>query len=267
MKQEFDINVDKLLKWISALYILATVGGAIYISCYYWVFNINIFQYIQVGEVILQFVHAIPFLLFHILLIAAIFLMFKNRLEKFHVEVDKIEALKVQSNQYSDQLYKLRRQWKRVFMYGSIVTGIILVLLIYYLLARKFSIDFWGLLFGYMIVAIIVTSLVLAPEKWFYKKFKIVLGFRTRLYSAFLILYFWSVIYFALFVAFSYRTKELYTPSKEVEFFYDSQKVNTSDSVIFVGMTLNYIFLYNRVNKVTSVFEKEIVKGFRIKDM
>ena len=262
MNQESNVNVDALLKWISALYILLTVGGTVYLYMYYWLFKINIFQYIAIGEVILLFIEMIPLLIVTVILNILAYVVFMRKSMDIQ---DLLEELRVL--QKGTKEYEIKRKTLLQLIRRSVQTLLVLLPILIIsgsFLPNEFNRDYSKIANILMISlpVFLFFTITYIPNLWLQRMFKITLSRKKRFYFLGLILYFTAVANFSFEngeKVISYNRKK---PDAKYEFIYKDQKVVTDDSLAFIGRTHNYIFLYDRTKKATRVFEKEEVKDF-----
>ncbi|MFN4313915.1 MAG: hypothetical protein ACK4E0_06470 [Chitinophagaceae bacterium] len=229
---------------------------------FYRFFNINIFQYIEIGEVILQFINVLAVLAVVVVYNAGYLFLLSRYLRKVNSSYKTIMELPKDSEEYRHAITDLKRRRDRSAKLLPVVfpvSAILIIIIIYDLF--QFPFGFFKALIGLSSVGF-VFFVFFIDRWWLGRVFGFMFSPQHRLVWANAMLFICLVLVRAVdHIQLVYDNKG--RSAKTIyEFNYKAEKVVTNDSLAFLGRTHNYIFLYDRTKKATKVLEREEVTDF-----
>ncbi len=242
--------VDKLSKYVSLFGVLLLIGAIWFEYLFYNAVGIDIFSYISFSEIISLFLSAIPLLL---LICATVSFYIVFLIMVFEKRINKIANI----NQYSIEEQK---KIKLKTFKSSALIGLICMILYFgpFMLPIRFSIRKFVVSEVYFFLRVIITfvfiSWSMAPflgTKFELKKINIYI-------IAFVLIFFCSIYYTASHKLWSVKNNPSAYFSSSTLILKDSTIINTSDSLILVGKTNNYVFLYKFTSPIDFSYTKVI---------
>ena len=225
-------------------------------------FNINIFQYIDIGEVILQFIDAIPLLIFSLIVNAIMYIFSIRQTTKIDQLIVELKGLKKGASDFEVKRKKLMRMaWMYLRMALFLIPLVILVVLYVFSSDDNQYFSFSRSLIIF-VPAILFLVTINVSNDWLKRKLGFTLSYLARYCFFGLVLYFGAVVNMSFSNGLKIKNDKESNSESIYEFNYKEQKVVTNDSLAFIGRTHNYIFLYDRTKKATKVLEREDVTDF-----
>lgn len=237
--------MKKVLEYSGLIYASLIFFGYSYFDFYYDFFNVDIYSYLTISEVLLPFLSNISSL---IILVVVFFVFYIFPMISFNSIISTVSI---------DRFINKKKYGKLVFY----VTGFILTVAsaVYSLFQLKSSIKESpnyiesGLDFGYIIIPIII---VVISSLLYYslKRFGILIKSNWYNYSVLLILAY-IMIFFHAYADYSKKINKINV--KTVCFSYCGEKLKTDQNLIFIGETNDYIFLNSLSNNSIHIFERD----------
>ncbi|WP_029271685.1 hypothetical protein [Flavobacterium sp. KJJ] len=242
-------KLEDLIKFFPLIFILLTTLGYIHLQSYYYFFDIEIINYLDVSEIVLLFFDKSILLIAGILIIIPISYILDNKLSQSNnQETIQRPETKINSDKY------LKRM-------GYFIVFIMIVRLALNVISGNYI----SLVFtiGFIICLFIFFLL----EKYLFKiliqKFSVF--FFLSLFASFAMLLLASLLTISNIVEKGYNIRYNNEIIKEVSFSYNNKIIQTSKELIYIGETKKNIFLFNPKKNETMIFKMENIDNFRIK--
>lgn len=231
--------MDKILKYTTLIYALLVFLGCASQFFFYSKFNVNIIGYLNFNDAILSFLPTIISLLVLFFLACFIFYFYKLWI---HEKIKKLPRKKQ----------------------GLIFLTVFLFLLIFpcaLLLPFNFSLH---KIVMYYVFLVLPTFIYLLDD--FFKK--------INLYNKIVWKYIFIIFILAILMVLSIQYATLKaddlikerTINENTSFIYEGQTIETNEDLILIGSTSDHIFLYDKVKRETSVYEKSNVRFLKFKN-
>lgn len=282
--------IKTLLPFGSAILIFL---GFYNLQCYYWWFDINIYNYVDTGELILLFTSII----FQLLFLGVTFILYFYLTSLWHKlsYLDKRQRHVLQDGlikhkhprkiDFFDKLWLFALSFISFFMY---IIGVLLIvfLLMVFLIVILVQVDndkvimdnlkdnwklFILIFFSWVGMKLLSQNLFKnrkifflrnSFKFWFYEKFSMKLS-KTFVVSYkiffYLLLFFWVTNRFKAFHVLSKKGRT------DITFIYNNQTFSTNDSTVFVGETKDYIFFRNTKTSANLIFERSRIMSLTLK--
>ena len=231
---------DKLPKYVAALFSFGTFIGIIYNYIFYSIFNVNYFAFSDLSEILSSFLPSTALLV--VFLVGPIGYMSGLITAGYAIENNK-----------KPPAFLAKRYVANIILY---IIGIIVALLLF---ANLFINSPLYLTFiGTTILSAIVSTFTII-QKWKYNfipYYKLFIG--NVVFITLVVTLILPKIEIRYFILGSHPT--------QIEIVFKDSTVLKSDSVHFyVNQTKNYLFMYNKSTKITSIFKTEDIKRYEIK--
>lgn len=240
-------KLEDLIKFFPLIFILLTTLGYIHLQSYYYFFDIEILNYLDVSEIVLLFFDKSILLIAGILIVIAISYILDDKLSQ---ETDK-EKTKVKIN--TDKHLKKMGYFLVFIMIVRITLNIILGNYISFV----FTIGF--------VICLLIFFLF---EKYLFKILikKFSAFFFLSLFTSLAMLLLVSLLTISTIIEKGYDIRYNHKIIKEVCFTYNDKTIQTSKELIYIGETKKNIFFFNSKKKETIIFKMENIDNFKIKN-
>jgi hypothetical protein len=250
-----ETKLDLIIKSFPLIFVILTAIGYINIQSYYYFFDIEIINYLEISEIPLLFFNK-SILIILLLISLIIFVYFID--DKISQEVNDDEKdLQV--------LEKKTEKFKKTLFKGG---WFLISIIIFFIMIDLFFANYIGLVFlvGYLLLIIIHIII----EKTLLRSL-----IRKDNSSSLLIIYFGflTVMFFNLFtisnsIEKGYKLKYQDTQSKIICFVYDGKIINTNKRILYIGETKKFLFLFDKLKEETLIFKTEEINDlkFRLKN-
>lgn len=273
-------QIEKILKLIPIISGFVTILGYINLNIYYSFFGIKIVNYIDFSEILILFFDEALLLLF--LLITALLISFfldKNELklngnelkkdkkmypkEDILQELEDLKIRKIELNKnFKTRITELKKKTKSFDIWATIIIGLLTLISITIDLISK---SYINLVFTISFLIFLILSLLIVKPFISYcveKKISVFLTFSILSCSYITLYIMLSTISDSIKIG--YNKKYSTTESKELSFNYNSHKIKTTESIIYIGETKSNLFLYDRINNETLFFKRNDLENFKI---
>jgi hypothetical protein len=240
-----------LINFFPLIFIILSTLGYINLQAYYYFFNIEILNYLELSEIILLFFNT------SILLIAGIIFIVGLSFILDHKIMNEFDINNVDSNQ--TRTNKIQSSLK----IGGLFILILIVLQILFNLIIK---NYMGIIFpiGFIICGIVF----FVVDKYFFNvliiKSKRPFLFFTTVISFFSLLLI-NLITITNSMQNAYDIRYNHFQIKQLCFSYNSKTIKTSEELLYIGETKSALFLFDSKNSETIIFKIENIDYMRIK--
>lgn len=242
-------KLEDLIKFFPLIFIILTTLGYIDLQCYYYFFNIEILNYLDVSEIVLLFFNNSILLIIGISIVITVSYILKNKLpQKPNSEL----LQRSRENVDSDKFTKKMIYWLIFVMIFRVIINII---------AGNY-INLVSLI-GSMICLFIFFLLEKYLSKILIEKFSTF--FFLSFFTSFAMVLLVSLITISTVVEKAYHIRYNNKIIKEVCFTYHNKIIQTSKELIYIGETKKNLFLFNSKKNETLIFNTENIDNFRIK--
>lgn len=241
--------MKKLISILPLLTICIIYLGYCYLHFYYTYFNLDIYNYISSSDILLSFLPIV-------ILILTFLVGFIN------VKIINYKVIKnddkdiIVSNENNTSVKKKTSVFK--YILSSPLTYILLLLIVYHILRKYLLQYYYDFELQYLELSFFITmySLIL----WnVYSNSKLDLYLKQPiLFMLFLIVT--STIIISSFRKLDAKKIKFGIPVKQVSFIYKNKLYKSNQNILFVGQTQTSIFLYQRSNNSTMVFNTSEVE-------
>lgn len=241
-------KLENIVNFFPLIFIFLTTLGYIHLQVFYYYFDIEILNYLDLTEIILLFFNKSILLVVGILIIIFSSYILENRVNNVTIKEKDLS----ENNLSSKILDK--------FAY------LIIFLQILYIFIVVLSGNYIGLI--YPIGFIICTIIYFMSEKYAFKN--LFLNYRTFYFFSFNI----GIVAFFLInlttitssIENGYNIRYNNKVLKQVYFRHNSKIVKTSKEIIYIGETKNNIFFFNSKTKETIIYKKENIDILSVKN-
>lgn len=243
-------KLDSIIKSFPLIFIILTTIGYINLQSYYYFFDIEIINYLEISEIPLLFFNkSILIILLLISIITIIYLVD----EKISQEMDENEKDFDKLNQKEDKTKKLIVKWGWT----------IIVLTIIYIIIDVISANYISLIFpiGFLVLVFINRIGEKTVLKTLLKKDNSLFSF--IIYFGLQILLLFNLLTISNSIDTGYRLRYENKQSKLICFFYDGKIIETNKRVIYIGETKRYLFLFEKEKKETLIFKIDEIKNLK----
>jgi len=230
-----------LLENTTIAYAFLTFLEYSYINSYFSRWGIEIYSFLDVGDILLAFLKNINSLI----------LLFVSLCIMFYAYIQFNSQTKVNTVSPRDSNLK-KPLWKNLFIGG--VELLVIGIIIYFLF--KWNSTIMNSITNMLLFVVIIYTLNLILPKWLYNN-NIALN-KQYLKIILLILF---IVKFNVFCAEIKYIKMTAFPKTNFSFTYECTNYKSSDSLIYIGATSKYFFLRNTKSKANQIFEKENIKN------
>lgn len=227
-------KVSKILPFLSLIILLSSI---IKNYTYYFNFGININEYIDLSEFPLLFINDFSFYLFFLLSFLIYFPLIYLRI---YIR-----------NRFGAQYFTFTLT-KKISKFAIPI----IILTIIYICFKDTSLDIkLSSIENYIVIFFVTLLFYLDKDLKFSKNYYFIV-------ASFL------MILFSMFSAFSEISKiEQGKIHFQVSFIFDNKELKTNNTQIYLGKTKNYIYIYDKKLKETSIYNFEELKNFKIKKL
>ena len=245
-----ETKLDSIIKSFPLIFIILTTIGYINLQSYYYFFDIEIINYLEISEILLLFFNkSILIILLLISIILIIFLIDDKISKDINNNEKDIEALS----------HKEEKTKKRILKGG----WILIILTIFFIIIEMISTNYIGLIFsvGFLVLIIINRIAEKTVLKIIIKKSDSIFSFTV--YFGFQILLLFNLFTISNSIENGYRLRYESKQSKLVCFSYNGKIIETNKKTIYVGETKKYLFLFNKENEETLIFKTEGINDLK----
>lgn len=239
-------KLDTLIKLFPLIFIILTTLGYIHLQTYYYFFDIEILNYLELTEIILFFFSKSIIIITTILIIISI---------TYATEIKK-------ENEYKNKEIKIKSESKILDKLGIFI----IIFLGIYILINCITGNYIGLIYpvGYGVCFLIFYLL----EKYFFER---LLSNNTEF---FFLSFNLSIVVFLLInlntittsIERGYNIRNNNLVIKEVHFTYNNKNIDTSKQILYIGETKKNIFFFNSKTKETIIYKMENVDNLIMKN-
>lgn len=239
-------KLESIIKFFPLIFILLTTLGYVHLQTYYYFFDIEILNYIDITEIILLFFNKSILIIVGILIVNAVSYILDNKINN-------------EANNKKESSTK-----KRNFILNNLGVIIIIFLLIYIVIVL-ISGKYISLIYpiGYLICGIIYLVL----EKHFFKILFLnhtpFFFFSISTSIVVLLLINLSTITNSIEKGYNVRNNNLII--KQVCFSYNNKIIKTSKEIVYIGETKKNLFLFDLKQNETIIYKMENIDNFRMK--
>ena len=222
---------DEILKHLPILGLILIIAGNIKIFLYYKIFNLEIFPFIDLDEILILFMqNSVSYL---VLLTACILSVVIFSLNNHDIPSDS-------------RIKRLAKYLLNKYLFLLFVTFSILSIVFNWIRPNSNFFEVWLLIGAFFITTYCVPILI--QEIWFGLNLK-----KGSLVTVVLILVFISINIFSAASAFNEANKTRKGYFNKVEIVFDDFTFKSTSSCYYIGQTKNYVFIFNSCNaSVTS---------------
>ncbi|KIO52061.1 hypothetical protein [Flavobacterium hibernum] len=242
-------KLDSIIKSFPLIFIILTTIGYVNLESYYYFFDIEIINYLEISEILLLFFNkSILIILLLISIIFIIYLVDEKITQEINDNKKDLEALKHRTEKTKQKIS--RGGW------------ILIILLIFFIIVDIIFANYIGLIFpiGFLVLIIINRIAEKTVLKIIINKDSI-LSF--IIYFGLQILLLFNLLTISTSIENGYRLRYQSKQSKLVCFYYNGKTIKTSKKTIYVGETKKYIFLFDKENEETLIFKTDEIKDLK----
>lgn len=223
--------LDEILKYLPILGVILIISGNIKLLIYYKEFNLEIFPFIQLSEIIILFMqNSLAYLLLFLACILSLIIFKLNHRQNISTSFFKRIVF-----------YVTKRNLFFLLIFFSITC------LVYNCLRPKPNLNEMCTL---LVVFIFLTYLIPIIIQELYLKLKLK---KKTLPSVLIVILFFSIITFSILSAVNEATKVKSGYYKKVEVQFENSTFKSNLNCYYIGQTQNYIFIYDsKANSTTS---------------
>jgi hypothetical protein len=247
-------KLDTIIKSFPLLFIILTTLGYIHLQSYYYFFDIEIINYLEISEIPLLFFNKAILIILLILIIITISYFIDDKISKEEIEIDKYDLERLKYETSKPKSFTVNN-------FG----WIIVFFLIIYIISNLIFKNYIGLI--YPIVYLICGFLYVLSEKTILK----ILTKNHNIFSTVIIhLSFTSLILFNLFtitnsIEKGYKLRYENEQSKLIFFTYDKKVIETNKKIIYIGETKKNLFLFDKEKDETLIFKMDKIDNFKFR--
>jgi hypothetical protein len=240
-------KLENIIKFFPLIFILLTTLGYIHLQTYYYYFNIDILNYLDITEIILLFFNKSILLTLGIISVVVVSYVLDYKITNETDEKKEIPNTKPIN--------------KRSLYFGTFI----ILSLIGYVLLLLIRENYIGLIYpiGYTIGAIIYFIL----EKYV---FKILFTHQSAFFSistviSIVALFLINLITITYSIEKGYYIRYKNQVLKQISFSYNKETIHTTNNVKYIGETKSNLFLYDSNKKETIIYKMENIDNIIIK--
>jgi hypothetical protein len=239
--------------------------GIVYLTSYYLCFGVDISSYLEFSEIIqLQFKYFAATFCGIIIVNISTIIKLNSKRDYNKSDKDDIykELLKPSDFQRDNIMKHISKDTSKQFKIAIITSCFMVIVVTIYIAITKHYLITSGIEIMFMMISIyFFTQIALKHGKLFN-------GFGVSEKHKLLITYGSIYAFISIFLTFEWARLEasdliLKHSESELTIFFDNKSVATNDSLVFVGKTKNYIFLYNRFTSKADVYPFSTVKSIQ----
>lgn len=236
-------------------YLLLILLGHVSIYCYYDIFNIPVFDYFNIEDIInvffKNFIFTILFVIFmfgaSILLLVITYFIFKNKIEK---EIDEKEVEK----------RRKRKILRSLILFIVAIIMEIVYLIVYFKTHSKTSILGSTVTIGAIIMGGSLYLIYLLNDR------KITNIGNNTIIIIFIGIIFGFFNYWLFYAQGIILYKSDHNKQKMTFNFNNGNKIRTSDSLLFLGKSMDYLFFFNKSNKESQIYDRTLIESIVIQN-
>ena len=259
-------TVETVIKFSPLVFAILTVLGYIYLQSFYYFFEIELINHLELSEIPLLFYNKSIIIVASLFSIFLISYYFNDKLdenqkdldEKINIEKDPNEKLKILKKDRDESTISFNKK-KKAF-------GItLLILLSLYILSNLITGNYIRLLYpiGYIIFAIIMLIAENRILKILINKSNVFSTF--SIYGSFILLVLFNLSIITGSIEKGYNIRYGNSVSKQISFDYNNGEIKTSKSIVYLGETRNDLFMFDRMNSKTYIYKKKKIENYIIK--
>jgi hypothetical protein len=245
-----ETKLESIIKYFPLIFIILTTIGYINLQSYYYFFDIEIINYLEISEIILLFFNkSILIILLLISIISIIYLIDDKISQEINDNEKNLEVLK----------HKEEKTNKRIFKGG----WVLIILTIFFIITNIVSANYIGLIFpiGFLLLIIINRIAEKTVLKIIIKKNDSIFSF--FIYFGFQILLLFNLLTISNSIENGYKLRYQSKQSKLVCFSYNGKTIETNKKTIYIGETKKYLFLFDKENEETLIFKMEGINDLK----
>lgn len=243
-------KLEDLIKFFPLILILLTTLGYIHLQCFYYFFDIEILNYLDVSEIVLLFFDKSILLISGFLIVIAVSYILDDKLAK---EIHSNNNPKDSKISRGDKFIKKCMYSVLLFMSLKIIFNI-------------FTQNYIKLIFpiGFGICLLIFFLFEKYLFDIFIEKFSafFFLNFTISLVALLLI----NLITISSVAEKGYNLKHNHQIIKQVSFSYNNKTIKTCNKLFYIGETKKNLFLFDSQKNETIIFKMEKIDNFMIKN-
>lgn len=247
-------ELDTIIKSFPLILIVLTTLGYVHLQSYYYFFDIEIINYLEISEIPLLFFNKSILIILLILIIIIISYFVDDKIAKEENEIENynLEKLKYEISKPKRFIHK-------------ILGWVIIFLLVTYIIINLIFKNYIGLI--YPIFYIICALIYILSEKTILKT---LVNKHNTFSSIIIYLGFASLILFNIStisnsIEKGYRLRYENEQSKLISFTYDEKIIETNKKIIYIGQTKKSLFLFDKEKDETLIFKMEKVDAFKFR--
>ena len=243
--------LDKLLKLGSISYLILTIVGIFKQAIYYQIFGLNIFDYLQLSEVLTLSINSITLYATVLVLVVAILFFFNNTNNK-------------QDERALLAIYNLPIWWRHIGFTNKLSWAMFLSLIFFngMFLFFERTRSYWGI-FAIDIACVIfylyLIAVVEIGRSYYFSRNK--LQVKWILFAQVLGMFLFFIIIFTTHQALSIKSAKHNRP--DIELYSDKIDSPILGNYLFIGKTDKYIFVYDYQEKSTIIYSSDFIKRIR----
>lgn len=247
-------EIDTIIKSFPLIFIILTTLGYIHLQSYYYFFDIEIINYLEISEIPLLFFNKAILIILLILIIITISYFVDDKISKEENEIEK----------YNLERLKNEISKPKIFIHNSLGWIIIFFLIIYIIIDLFFK-NYIGLIYpiGYIIRALIYILSEKTILKTLVKNHNTFFSF--IIYLGFIVLILFNLSTISNSIEKGYRLRYENEQSKLIFFTYNEKVVETNKKIIYIGETKKNLFLFDKEKDETLIFKMDKIDNFKFR--
>lgn len=231
--------VKKIIEYGSSIYALLTIITYVYLSIFYKLFNIEIYTFLSTSEIFVLFLHEMESVIFFVLSFIVIFAI-------------QIFAMRFENSKTTFQKRQLSKAKKTKILIILVVSSTTTIGLFVYLILQMTWLQRANI--GYLIISLIYLTVILFLKRKLERIRVNHVRFRRSDYYLVTIIFYLIMMssYHALVKEYKVKNHNIF--SYDVSFIYKEKKIVTGDSLLLIGTTNNYIFLYDKESHLSEIY-------------
>jgi len=240
-----------LINFFPLIFIILTTLGYVNLQAYYYFFNIEILNYLELSEIILLFFNTSILLIAGIIFIVGLSYVLDDKI------MNKFDKNNADSNQ--KPVDKIQSKLK---IGGLFILILILFQIIFNLMIKNYI----GIIFpvGFIICGIIFFIV----DKYFFEV--LIIRSRTPFFFFTTVISLFSLLLINLITIThsmqnAYDIRYNHLQIKQLCFSYNDKTIKTSEELVYIGETKSVLFLFDIKNRETIIFKIDNIDYLRIK--
>ncbi|WP_281310005.1 hypothetical protein [Flavobacterium flavigenum] len=247
-------ELDTIIKSFPLIFIILTTLGYIHLQSYYYFFDIEIINYLEISEIPLLFFNKAILIILLILIIITISYFVDDKISKEENEIEN----------YNLERLKHEISKPKNFINNNLGWIIIFFLIIYVIIALIFK-NYIGLI--YPIAYIICAIIYILSEKTILKT--LVKNHNTFssfiIYIGFIALILFNLSTISNSIEKGYKLRYENEQSKLIFFTYGEKVIETNNKLIYIGETKKNLFLFDKEKDETLIFKMDKIDNFKFR--